>query len=114
MPDDNQALRYNIGKAELHWLDAWPHALKSVSAVFAYGAKKYAAYNYKKGARFSESYACARRHMTAWFNGEDVDAESGQHHLAHAAWNILRLLDEQQSPSPGTQDDRPHSYLEQK
>src|SRR5690606_36374216 len=99
----------NQGKPQHFWLDAWPKALSALSRVFEYGAQKYEAYNYKKGAPFSESYACARRHMLAWFNGEEIDPESGCHHLAHAAWNILRLLDEQQQPSPGTKDDRPNS-----
>lgn len=112
-----QAKRFDQGKAQLRWMDAWPDALAEVAKTFAYGAEKYGPYNYKKGAPFSQSYDCARRHMMKWFNGEQFDQETfertGQKvsHLAFAAWNILRLLDESLSPAGGTVDDRPQAFL---
>ena len=108
-----KAKRFDQGKPELHWLDAWSPALVEVARTFMYGAEKYGPYNYKKGATYSQSYNCARRHMMKWFNGEEFDKEaydvSGEKisHLAFAAWNILRLLDETIEPGPGTVDDRP-------
>lgn len=104
-----KADRYDEGKPQHHWLDTWPVALEKVARVFMYGAKKYAAYNYKKGAPASESYNCARRHMLKYFNGEFLDEESGEPHLAHAAWNLLRLLDEHYQEPEGFEDDRPHN-----
>lgn len=115
-----QALRFNKGKPELHWLDAWMPALMEITRPFTYGSVKYGPYNYKKGAPYSESYNCARRHMMKWFNGEEYDLETFEatgekiSHLAFAAWNIIRLLDESLEPGPGTQDDRPHTFLEEK
>jgi hypothetical protein len=113
-----QALRFNEGKPEMHWIDAWPAALNELTKPFMFGAEKYGPYNYKKGAPFSESYDCARRHMTKWLNGQDFDEDTFEKtgekvsHLAFAAWNILRLLDESLNPGPGTKDDRPHTFLE--
>jgi hypothetical protein len=113
VPTTTKAKRFDQGKPELHWLDAWSPALMEVARTFMYGAKKYGPYNYKKGAAYSQSYNCARRHMMKWFNGEEFDKEaydvSGEKisHLAFAAWNILRLLDESIAPGPGTVDDRP-------
>ena len=112
------ALRYNEGKPQHHWLDAWMSALNEIAKPFMYGAKKYGPYNYKKGAPYSENYNCARRHMIKWLNGEDYDIETFEatgekvSHLAFAAWNIIRLLDESLEPGPGTVDDRPHTFLE--
>lgn len=116
-PLKKAALRYNEGKPQHHWLDAWMPALNEIAKPFMYGAKKYGPYNYKKGAPYSENYNCARRHMIKWLNGEDFDTETLEatgekvSHLAFAAWNIIRLLDESLEPGPGTVDDRPHTFL---
>ena len=36
-----QALRFNAGKPELHWLDAWKDAMFEVCKPFMFGAEKY-------------------------------------------------------------------------
>jgi hypothetical protein len=38
-------------------------------------------------------YNAAIRHLFSWWDGEDVDMESGQPHLAHAVACLLILLD---------------------
>jgi len=107
-----RAMRHDAGKPQLHYLDTFPHALREVARVFEYGAKKYAPYNYLKGAPYSESYSAARRHMLASMSRVEYDSEAKKagfeiDHLAFAAWNILRLLEEKIMPRPGTVDDRP-------
>lgn len=37
-------------------------------------------------------YAALRRHVEAWRNGEDLDKESGEHHLSHALTNLAFLV----------------------
>lgn len=112
-----QALRFNEGKSQLHWIDAWMPALLEVTKPFELGAKKYGPYNYKKGAPYSESYNCARRHMLKWFNGQDFDEETFEmtgekvSHLAFAVWNLMRVLDETLEPGTGTVDDRPKTLM---
>lgn len=68
-------------------------ALDEVAMVQAYGHKKYGDfYNYKKGMEVSRNISCAIRHLRAYMGREDLDAESGLPHLAHAACRILFAL----------------------
>lgn len=76
---------------QLHWLD--PQALLSLSEVAAHGADKYGdGYNYRLGYDWSLSYDAGQRHLMKFWDGEDVDKDSGLPHLAHAAWHCLTLL----------------------
>ena len=81
--------RYNAGKPDFSLLPMF--TLQDELAVWAYGAKKYAPWNWTKGMPWSIPFACAMRHLTAWQMGEELDAESGLPHLAHAMCN-LRML----------------------
>lgn len=65
----------------------------SIVRVLEYGAKKYAPENWRKvpDARV-RYYDAARRHLDAWFDGETLDPESGEHHLAHAACCLVFLM----------------------
>ena len=72
-------------------------AVKVISRVYNYGASKYedpdiGPHNWRRGYRWSLSYAALMRHITAWWEGEDNDPESGHSHLAHAAWHCLTLI----------------------
>ena len=67
----------------------WESAL---AAVLTKGAEKYADRNWEKGLSWSRRYASARRHLNAFWRGEDNDPETGLPHLAQAAWNCLALL----------------------
>jgi hypothetical protein len=91
---EERALRHNTGKPPLYYLLTFPEAMRGVARVSAYGEAKYARFNYLKGAPASESISCLMRHLLAWYNGEDVDPESGLNHLDAVSWNALRLTDE--------------------
>ncbi len=69
-----------------------PLALVEVGKVAGFGGRKYERYNFAKGYRWSLSYDALQRHLMAFWSGEDTDAESGLHHVAHAAWHCLALL----------------------
>lgn len=74
-------------------LDLLPEtALEEVAKVLEFGAKKYQRYNWAKGIVFSRLYAAARRHLSAWQQGQDLDPETGISHVAHAAANMLFIL----------------------
>ena len=60
--------------------------------VLTYGAKKYKAWNWAKGANWSIPLSCAVRHSLAILNGEEYDSESGQRHLAHVVCNVFMLI----------------------
>lgn len=67
-------------------------ALLSVAAVLDFGARKYAERNWEKGMAWGRLVAALLRHLWAWCGGQDIDAESGHHHLAHMACCALMLL----------------------
>lgn len=70
-----------------------PIALEHVARVLTYGAQKYARWNWRLIDDRSRYHASALRHLLAYARGEDVDPESGELHLAHAACSALFLLE---------------------
>jgi hypothetical protein len=65
-----------------------------VAKVMELGAKKYGRMNWREQPiQASTYYSAMFRHMIAWFEGEDVDPESGQPHLAHAICCAMLVLD---------------------
>ena len=99
-------------KAERH--DLMPKAgLDAIARVFAFGAEKYADHNWRRGYEWGKSYAALQRHLTAFWDGETHDPESGLPHLSHAGFHVLVLLtwlSEQGEGVDNPFDDRwPHS-----
>lgn len=70
-------------------------ALVPVVRVLEHGLKKYASWNWAKGANWSVPIACLVRHLAAIEAGEMVDrvedGGSGQDHAAHVAANAFIL-----------------------
>lgn len=79
--------------------------MDDVARLYAFGAKKYAAHNWRKGYDWHLSYAAAQRHLTQFWNGEDVDEETGLPHLAAVVFHSLALMEFAKSYPEG--DDRP-------
>jgi hypothetical protein len=99
------AVKADAGKLPLELVPTRP--LEAVAAVLAFGARKYAANNWRKGLAFSRVYAAVLRHLFAWWRGEDNDPETGLSHLAHARCELDFLLEYTLRPGgPGTLDDR--------
>lgn len=73
------------------------------------GGRKYGRHNYRVvGTRASVYYDAAMRHLKAWWEGEDIDPDSGLHHLIKAAACCLVHRD---SMLMGNDvDDRPPQY----
>jgi len=86
-------LKYDENKPPLDLLP--PDALNEVAKVLAFGAKKYARGNYRKGLQYSRLISASLRHIMAFNAGEDKDPESNESHIAHAACCLLFLLDMQ-------------------
>jgi len=79
----------------------FPHALREVVKVATFGARKYVRGNWVHVENAQERYMDAlHRHLLAHHGGEQHDAESGLTHLAHAAWNMLALLEMQETREP--------------
>ena len=71
-----------------------PEFLNATGRGLTYGARKYASGNWATGDGFdwSRLYGGLLRHLTAWNSGEDVDPESGNHHLDHACCMLAFLV----------------------
>lgn len=81
--------KHDAGKAPLSLI---PHeSLTGTAEVLAFGAKKYAAHNWRGGFHWSRLTDAALRHITAFNSGEDTDPESGLSHIDHAACCIAFL-----------------------
>jgi len=68
-------------------------ALWAEGQAFAFGAKKYESWNYKNGIAVVRTISAALRHIFQFLSGEDIDSESGVHHLGCARANIAMALD---------------------
>jgi hypothetical protein len=68
-------------------------ALEAMAKALMFGEQKYGRYQYLMGFESHRLIAAALRHLTAWQDGEDIDADSGNSHLAHALASIAMLLD---------------------
>jgi hypothetical protein len=70
------------------------NALASVSEVATYGANKYSPNGWVMVPDNINRYSDALfRHLLAHARGQDRDYESNLAHLAHAAWNVLAILE---------------------
>lgn len=69
------------------------------------GSRKYEDRNWEKGYDWSLSFGAMMRHAWAFWNGEDIDPETGSPHLAAVAWHAFTLM--QFSEQHPELDDRP-------
>ena len=76
-------------------LHLWPTTATALGCLgLLDGALKYGRSNWRvMGVRASIYYDAARRHLDAWFEGEECDPDSRLHHLAHALACIAILVD---------------------
>lgn len=99
---DGGGLRYADGKCRVELIPPeWPWAL---GMVLTRGAIKYADRNWERGMAWSYMIGSTLRHVFKFICGERYDKESGNHHLAHAAWNCLALMSYDIRGSIGTND----------
>lgn len=67
--------------------------LAKIARHYGVGARKYADRNWEKGYDWSLSYGALQRHLNAFWDGEDIDEETGSPHLAAAGFHVLALLE---------------------
>ena len=67
--------------------------IEGAARAFEYGATKYAEHNWRKGMKLSWLARSLMSHIFKWWMlGEDKDAESGLHHLDHAAACLAMVM----------------------
>lgn len=89
-----------------HAFDAFGCTLEDTAAVFDFGRRKYAAWNWLKGMPWSQPVASLLRHvnqMQAY--GETHDSDSGLPHTGHIGCNLVMLMTYEMTYPAG--DDRP-------
>jgi hypothetical protein len=90
--DSNPKTRFGHAKPPLGLVPG--AALVHVSEALRDGSDKYGAANWRQDPVTSQTYFdAALRHLFAWQDGEDTDPKSKVHHLAHAATNMMIILD---------------------
>ncbi len=80
---EEDGLKFDADKIRYDLLS--PSSLRGTTSVLTIGAKKYSERNWEKGLEFGRLYRGALGHMLDWFDGEELDPESGLNHLHHAA-----------------------------
>ena len=89
--------------------------LQILAEHFGRGARKYEDRNWEKGYAWSLSFGAMQRHAWAFWNGEDIDEETGSPHLAAVAFHAFALLEFMETRR--SKDDRPkpsnESFFEQ-
>ena len=96
-----------INKAPLSTLPTGP--MYEVALAMLEGARKYGRHNYRiMGVKASVYYDGAMGHLTAWWEGEDIDPDSGIHHLGKAMACLAVVRDGQMMEN--WIDDRPPKY----
>jgi hypothetical protein len=81
--DDGKDCRPELIPAPFLW---------ELGKLYARGALKYAAENWRKCRDPQRYVGAAERHFLEWRMGERVDPETGVHHLVCAAWNLVALF----------------------
>lgn len=104
LPDSNPKTAFGTKKPSFHCIP--PAALVYLGAVMKNGADKYGVMNWREHAvTFSVYYNAALRHLFAILDGEWLDPESGQPHLAHVMACATVILDAKENGK--LNDDRP-------
>lgn len=81
--DTNPKDTLGIKKVPMHSVPCGP--LLELGLAMMEGGRKYGSHNYREaGCRASVYYDAIERHIKAWWEGEDIDPDSGLHHLIKA------------------------------
>lgn len=107
--ESNPKYSEGVKKAPLHCIPSGP--IYELGLAMFEGSRKYGRHNYRAiGVRASTYYDAAMGHIKDWWEGEDIDPDSGLHHLIKAAACLLVVRD---SMLMGNfSDDRPLRYPE--
>ena len=86
----SKGLKYDQKKPPLDLLTL--EFLEGTANALAYGAKKYGRQNFKQGIEHTRLISAALRHINQYNAGEDLDPESLESHLSHAAASLNMLM----------------------
>jgi hypothetical protein len=94
MPDTNPKTVFGEMKPKIS--DVPVIGIREMGKVFANGARKYGRFNWRDHeVSATVYYDAAWRHLSAFYEGEDIDPESGLPHLAHVMACATIIMDAQ-------------------
>lgn len=67
-------------------------AVEGAVKILTFGAVKYSARNWENGIMFGRVFGAIMRHLWKWWQGENLDLETGMSHLDHALCELLFLI----------------------
>lgn len=103
--------KFDVGKLRLDLLPILP--MQGTAQVLTYGAVKYKDRNWEVGIKYSRVYGAMQRHIMAWWAGEQLDPDTGLHHLHHASCCMMFLQEyEMRREKFRDFDDRPYTHPE--
>lgn len=84
-----------VGTRKVHILSVLPlRVLAGVANAFLEGSRKYGRHNYRvAGVRASVYIDAVGRHLLDFFEGQDIDADSGIHNIDKAISGLMVLRD---------------------
>jgi len=95
-----------VGTAKVPYSCLSGPVLTEMGLAMMEGARKYGRHNWRQaGIRTSVYYDACLRHLIAWWEGEDIDPDSGVHHVTKAISGLHVLRDAQIRGA--VTDDRP-------
>jgi hypothetical protein len=95
VPTDGEGLRYDNHKPMYELIP--PEMLDALAAYFTQaggppgGPTKYPLRNWERGMLWTRCFGALMRHAWKWLRGEDIDAETGAHHMIAVVWNATVL-----------------------
>jgi hypothetical protein len=85
-----------VGIRKARWFSYIPlQVLVGVGLAMFEGARKYGRHNYRPAGVRASVYvdACVCGHLTPWYEGEDIDPDSGLSHIDKAIASLIVLRD---------------------
>ena len=110
-PEDAQRNPKDLAGSAKPGIECLPLApMLEAGQVCRHGAAKYGPHNWRDIAIRPSAYLSSTfRHLALWWEGQDIDPESGLHHIAHAIAGLAILRDAQLCGEDD--DDRPRAAL---
>lgn len=81
-------------------------AVRGVADILTIGSIKYSARNWELGIAYGRVFGAVQRHLTSWWQGENLDPESGKSHIDHALTELM-FLSAYEKRGMSQFDDRP-------
>ena len=83
--------KFDEGKPQLGLIST--AFLWAIAKVMTHGRQKYGANNWREGLDWHRPYDALQRHLTVWWDGEDIDQDSGYSHLWLASCELMFLVE---------------------